>query len=75
MKFTKEDVVFVGTKEFKSKSGNDVCFLIVADPLTYENYEAMPVKGFNYRELVPGTHYTCELDCGRYVNMSLLKKQ
>ena len=72
MTFKKSDVIFVKARQFKSKNGNDIAFLTIADSETYENFESMPAKGFNYSTLVPGTHYDCEIDCdSRYTNMTL----
>lgn len=73
MKFFKEKVIYVGSNQFKSKDGKDLCFVKIADSLTFENLEVMPFSGLDIDSLVVGQVYRAELECqGRYSNLNLL---
>lgn len=72
MKFYCDEVVLVSVNEFKSKSGNDLCILKIADPASYENVEFFPSRGFDFSGLQPGSFYKAILDFdGRYSSIEL----
>jgi hypothetical protein len=73
MRFIKDKVVFVSSHRFNS-NGKELCFVKLADPLTYDVLEIMPVRDFSFSGLVAGQVCSAEIDIqGRYSNLVSLK--
>lgn len=74
MKFvSKNNVKLVDVRQFTSKTGNPCTFLTIADPVTYESGDFMPVTGLDVSSLRVGGDYIAEIVVqGRYHNVSLL---
>lgn len=74
MKFLSERKLrLVRVNQFVSKNGNNCTFLVLADPVTFESIQFMPIKDFDLSSVSTGKDYTAIIYCdGRYTNVELV---
>ena len=74
MKFQKSNVRLVSRKDIKTKAGNDMTFVTVADKTSFEVIELRlaPSVGQDLGEIVEGRDYYAEFDFdGQYGSVTL----
>lgn len=72
MVFEKKNVVLVELRNAKSKNGSELNFVVIADPVTYENYEGMLANDVVASDLSQGEIYNAAMVVrGRFSSLRL----